>query len=183
MARQIGIVLCRVAAAVLVVQAIRAFGYTLPVLFFEVGEIEADLLAFGLLGLVPGLAAIGLWVFADKISSFATAGEIAELQQLLTGVDVIRLGTALIGIFLLIQGIISATAIEVGELARPNLGDDYRTMIDRHKAEVMGMRASFVTQIALAIALILGRDRLGELFGKARTAGVDTRAPATRGEN
>lgn len=174
-AHQIGVVLCRVGAAVLTVQAIRSFGYALPGLLFGGEGFTIEILAFFLLSGVPGLAAIGLWVFADRISSVADQVETEEPQQPLAGVDLVRIGTALIGIYVLVLGVISAANVEVATLARPDLDDSYQTMLDEHDARMIGLRISYLVQIVIGLALVFGRERISEMFAKAKYAGVDTK--------
>ena len=174
-ARQIGVVLCRVGAAVLTVQAIRSLGYTIPGFIFDVDGFGTEALAFGLLSVVPGLAAIGLWVFAERISSVVNQPDTTESQQPLTGVDLVRIGTALIGIYVLIMGVISGTSVEVGNLARPDLDTEFQSMMDQHYARLTGYRVSYLAQIVIGAALILGRDRISAVLAKAKYAGVDTR--------
>jgi len=172
-ARQIGVVLCRVGAAVLTVQAIRSLGYTLPALVFGADGFGIQMLGFGLLSFVPGLSAIGLWIYADKISGVLDQSETTESEHPLTGVDLIRIGTALIGIYILVLGVISGVGTEVGELARPDLGPEFASRVDEHNARVIGHRASYLAHIVIGLSLLLGRERLSAILTKAKYAGVD----------
>jgi len=174
-ARQIGVVLCRVGAAVLTVQAIRSLGYSLPGLVFGVNDFGIEMLVFGLMSVVPGLSAIGLWVFADRISSVVDRFETTESQQPLTGVDLVRIGTALIGMCVLVLGIISGVNVEVANLARPDLGAEFQSMLDETKARMIGLRASYLAQIVIGLVLLLGRERISVMLAKAKYAGVDTK--------
>lgn len=174
-ARQVGVVLCRVGAAVLTVQAIRSLGYSIPGLVFGVEDFGIEAWTFGLLSVVPGLAAIGLWVFAERISDVVDQFDSAEPQQPLTGVDLVRIGTALIGIYVLIMGVISGTTVEVGNLARPDLDAEFQSMIDEDRARFIGYRASYLVQIVIGVALVMGRDRISAMLAKAKYAGVDTK--------
>jgi hypothetical protein len=174
LAHQIGVVLCRVGAAVLTVQAIRSFGYALPGLLFGGNSFAIEGLAFGMMSIAPGLVAVGLWVYADRISGFVNQPEATEQQHPLTGVDLVRLGTALIGICLLLLGVIYATAVEAGNLARADIGVEYQSMLDQHNARMVGERASYLVQILIGIALLLGKERISALLVRAKYAGVDT---------
>lgn len=174
-ARQIGVVLCRVGAAVLTVQAIRSLGYSLPGLVFGTNDFGIEMLVFGLMSVVPGLSAIGLWVFADRISSVVDQFETIEFQQPLTGVDLVRIGTALIGMCVLVLGIISGTSVEVANFARPDLGAEFQSMLDENKARIIGLRASYLAQVVIGLALFLGRERISAMLAKAKYAGVDTK--------
>ena len=174
-AHQIGVVLCRVGAAVLTVQAIRSFGYALPGLVFGAEGFTTEVLAFFLLSGVPGFAAIGLWIFADRISNVADQAETKQSQQPLAGVDLVRIGTALIGMYVVILGIISAANIEVATLARPDPAEGLQTMLGEHDARMTGLRVSYFLQIAIGLALVFGRERISEMLAKAKYAGVDTK--------
>ncbi len=174
LARQIGIVLCRVGAAILVVQAIRSLGYSLPGIIFAYGNVDSEILGLILLGFVPGLAAIGLWVFADRICNIQIASERDEAPSSLNGVDIIRVGTILIGVYVVIAGATSGVNTEVINLMRPDLGGEYQSMIEEQVARTIGDRASYIAQILLGVALILGRDRISAFFMSAKHAAVDT---------
>ena len=173
-ARQIGIVLCRVGAAVLAVEAVRSLGYTLPSLFYGDNLVLSNGIALSLLTVLPGLAAIGLWVFAERISSFADAVESSASPEPLTGVDLVRIGTALIGMYLAISAVIYGVNIEVANLARPDLGAERQTMMDEQAARILGMRASYAVQLTTGLALLIGRNRISTMLAKAKYAGVDT---------
>jgi hypothetical protein len=174
-ARQIGIVLCRVGAAVLTVQAIRSLGYSLPGLLFGDREFWSEMVAFSFLGAAPGLAAIGLWVFADRISSLSDPFEVTESPKPLSGLDIVRIGTTLIGVYVLVMGITTGANVEVLNLVRPDLGSEYQSTIDEQTARTIGSRASYFVQILLGLALIIGRERLSIMLVKVKYAGVKTR--------
>lgn len=172
-ARQIGVVLCRVGAAVLTVQAIRSLGYSLPSLIFATNEFTSEAIALSLLTVAPGLVAIGLWVFADRISNVVDPTESSNTAQPLAGVDLVRIGTALIGIYLLVSAVIYGVSVEVANMARPDLGVEHQPMIDEQVARTFGYRASYLAQLVFGLALLIGRDRISVLLAKAKYAGVD----------
>ena len=173
-ARQVGIVLCRVGAAVLTVQAIRSLGYTLPSFVYGDNQFSSEVIALSLLTVLPGLAAIGLWVFAERICSVVVSVESSANPEPLTGIDLVRIGTALIGMYLAISAVIYGVNIEVTNLARPDLGAERQTMMDEHAARIIGMRASYVVQLTIGLALLIGRNRISTMLAKAKYAGVDT---------
>lgn len=171
-ARQIGIVLCRVGAAVLTVQAVRSLGYTLPGLIYGNNQFSSEAIAFSLLTILPGLAAIGLWVFADRICSIVDPIDSTATLEPLTGVDLVRIGTALIGMYLAISAVIYGINIEVANLARPDLGAERQVMMDEHAARIIGIRASYIAQLTFGLALLIGRNRISIMLAKAKYAGV-----------
>lgn len=173
-ARQIGIVLCRVAAAVLTVQAVRSAGYVLPALVARDAEVSSGIVAFALLSVAPGLVAIGLWVFADRISNLIEPLEDANDSQPLSGVDLVRIGTALIGMYLVISAFTYGVSIEVTNLARPKMGDEHRSMMNEHAARTMGNRASYLAELLLGIGLLMGRNKISIMLARARMWGRTT---------
>jgi hypothetical protein len=174
-AQQIGIVLCRVGAAVLTVQAIRSLGFVLPGLFFNDGEFWPEIVTFSLLGAIPGLAAVGLWVFADRISNVSDQSEVTESPTPLNGLEIVRIGTTLIGICFLVMGITTAANVEVLSLLAPDLGSEFQSQIDVQQARTIGSRVSYAVQILLGLALVFGRERLSNMLVKIKHAGVNTR--------
>ncbi|MGI9220435.1 MAG: hypothetical protein ACR2QS_05300 [Woeseiaceae bacterium] len=174
-AHQIGVVLCRVGAAILTVQAIRSLGYSLPGLFLNEQQFLPEMLVFSLMGIVPGLAAIGLWVLADRISTVPDQGEAMETQANTSSFDILRIGMTLLGIYLLIMGLIEAARIEAVQFALRDMDIDHRSMMHAQSAQTFGERTSYVLQLLFGSALILGRDRFSMFFVKAKNAGVDTR--------
>ena len=154
-------------------QAVRSLGYTLPGLFYGDNRFSSEVIAISLLTVLPGLAAIGLWVFADRICNLVDSVESSATPEPLTGVDLVRIGTALIGMYLAISAVIYGINIEVANLARPDLGADRQTMMDEHAARVIGIRASYVAQLTIGLALLVGRNRISIMLAKAKYAGVD----------
>lgn len=174
-AQQIGIVLCRVGAAVLTVQAIRSFGYVLPALLFNDGEFWPELMTFSLVGAVPGFAAVGLWIFAERISNVSDKSKVIESSAPLNGSELIRIGTTLIGICFLVMGITTAAGIEARSLLAPDLGSEFQSRIDAQVASTMASRVSYTVEILLGLALVLGRDRLSTMLVRVKHAGVRSR--------
>lgn len=170
-AHQIGVVLCRVGAAVLTVQAISSLGYSLPGLFLNDHQFLPETLLFALMGAVPGLAAIGLWVFADRISAVPVQGANADTAATIDGPVVLRIGMTLLGIYFLVMGLIEAARIEAVQFALRDMDGEHQSMLD---ARTLGDRIAYATQLLFGLVLIVGRDYLSALFVKARHAGVDT---------
>ena len=175
MAYQIGVVLCRVAAVVLTVQVIRSTGYWLPTLFYGGSETALDWLAFALLATVPGFAAVGLWVFADRICKIDSDSE--DRSEPANTIDFLRVGLALLGVYLLIDGILIGVSTETQWIAlldvQRNFGDEHQSRIAESLARMTSQRITYLVQIVLGIALIAGKERLLRLFKNARYAGID----------
>lgn len=172
MVTRIGIVLCRVAAAVLIVQTIRSLGYTIPALFNGLGEFGADVLLFLVMTFVPGLAAIGLWIFAERIC--ALPGRVASESEAIPSrsIDFLLIGTSLIGLYLVISGLLDGVNIEVTHWYKSDLGDEYKAMLDKERARIIGYRASYIAQIILGAAMIVGKAQVSRFLLRARSAGT-----------
>ena len=146
----------------------------MPALVMSDAEVSSDIIAFSLLSVAPGLVAIGLWVFADRISNVFDPVEDSRDGQPLSGVDLVRIGTALIGMVLVITAFTEGVSIEVTQLARPELGDEHRSMMDEHAARTMGSRAAYLAELILGIGLLMGRNRISIMLAKARMLGRTT---------
>lgn len=169
-ARQIGIVLCRVGAAFLTVQAFAGFGQLLPALNYG-DEGPGYLVLFtGILMIGPGLVALLLWVYAERISTLADPIGPAEQQLPMTGVDIVRYGTALIGIYLLATGFNSAVFTEAGNLFRQDSGSQQLPVISHDYAYLWGRRVYYGARMLIGIALIMGRDGIAACIARARYA-------------
>lgn len=170
LANQIGIVMCRVGAAVLIVQTITSLGQLLPGMIFAYGEFHPEILTLGLVVFVPGLTAIGLWVFADRISGGPITAEDSEVAMPLTSVDMIRVGTTLVGITMIATGIIAGVGIEVSDALRQSLGEEYQAMAVSQSSSTSGARASYVVQLFLGVLLVVGRKRMSASLERAKYA-------------
>jgi len=173
-ANRIGIVLCRVGAAVLIVQAVRSLGYTIPGLYTSFGDFGANALLFLLMTFVPSLAAIGLWVFADRICATPNYVDTDSEAEPIRSIDFVLIGTALIGLYLVISGIIQGLNIEVAQWFKSNLGDEFKAMLDQERARVIAIRVSYVAQIALGTILIVGKSQISRFLLRVRYIGTGT---------
>lgn len=172
-ARQIGIVLCRVGAAFLMVQAIRALGFSLPGLLFGFNDASLQVVVLLVLSVIPMLAALGLWLFADRISAVIEPIETPAEGMLLAGVDLVRIGTALIGIYLAASAVSYGLSVEASNLVTPEFGDIEQSFTDAHAAAIVGHRTSYISQLIIGLALLVGRHRIAAMLARAKYAGVD----------
>lgn len=175
MARQVSFVVCRVGAVLLWAFTFNTIGYAIPGVFLGPGNSLSDALIFLSTAAVPGLVGVVLWVFAEKISgAVVNYDETADAVSPLSDIDILRTGTALIGVYVIVSGTISAANVEVANLAMPDIGREFRELIDQNSARMMGRRAGYLAEIFLGVALFFGRERLASLYARARRAGVDT---------
>ena len=171
-AYRIGIVLCRVGAAVLTVQAIRSLGTTLPALVGGYGETDTQIWLLSLYSVVPGLVAIGLWVFADRIARIPDKGDVAQDADSFREIDFVGAGTALIGLTVAVLGLISEVRLEVLNWLQPDLDGGYRGVLDRQTAGMIASRVANIFQVLLGVGLVLGRKGVAAFLTTARFAGL-----------
>ena len=112
---------------------------------------------------------IGLWVFADRISGLAEPIGTTGYSSPLTGVDLVRIGTALLGMYLVITAITYGISMEVGYLARPDAGFENPSITEEMAAQITGYRASYLAKLAFGIALLIGRHRISLLLARSHT--------------
>ncbi|MEM7432864.1 MAG: hypothetical protein AAF351_13145 [Pseudomonadota bacterium] len=163
----LGIVLCRVGAAVLAVQAISYLGYLSPGLFL--GEWNGELMTFLAVSVVPALAAVMLWRFAPKICDVAGFSDNSGTDVDLSGATLIAVGTALIGVWVLAEALIFAAGVEVQNYWRYQPDPD---QLDPLGSQLAGNRASYVLRIVFGLLLLFGKDSIAALIQKARRVGV-----------
>ena len=172
-AKQIGIVLCRLAAAVLLVQSIQNLGYVLPSALSQYGEIRFEFSVYVLLNLTPALVAICLWVFADRISTVPGEAGRSRVEAGFVAAQVLRVGTTLIGVYLVATAIIAAAGIEFSDWIQRNISGDMPRSMSGYVAHLIGGRASYIVQLLIGIVLVLGRNQIAALVTASKYAGVN----------
>lgn len=171
-AYRIGIVLCRVGAAVLTVQAIRSLAYPLAGLVTSGGEADAQIWLLSLYSAVPGLVAIGLWIFADRIARIPDRAEVVQDTDSCGEVDFVGAGTAMIGLTIAVLGLISEADLEIMNWLQPDLDPGYEGILDPQAARTIASRIANILQIILGVGLILGRKGIAALLTTVRYAGI-----------
>ena len=169
-ATRIGIIACRVGAAVLTVRAISGLGNIIPAFFVGPSNISAVAIGLMVVTVVPGLSAILLWVFAERICQVGSSEQGATERPRLERDEFIQIGTALLGLYLLVTGLISAASIEIAYLARPE-DSTFRSGAD-YAAQVLGWRVGYVLEILFGVVLFLGQDKVFHLLRRARRIGT-----------
>lgn len=157
---QIGIVICRIGAVLLVMQSIRTLSF-----FFRIGDgTDSNLLRasapYLLSGIAPLLAGIAIWVFAEKICRLGPTDRSDEAQTGIRRSELIAAGTFLLGIYVAVFGVANLMHFEtltilqgesISELSESTL------QLDRHR---IAMRVGQGVQILAGVALIgFGRSR------------------------
>lgn len=172
-AHQIGVVICRVAAAILAVQAIRAIGFALPAMFADPETILSSLLPVTVLGFFPGLVAVALWLFAERIVGVPKDEAPSPGTVSIDETELVRAGTLLIGVYLLVTGAILGLSVEITDLMAPEL-PELEHANRRYEVQRIATRITYVLEMLFGISLIVGRRRLARFATKLRRTGADT---------
>jgi len=172
-ATRIGIIACRVGAAVLTVKAISGLGNIIPALFFDSpSKLSAVTIGFMVVTVIPGLSAILLWVYAERICQVPSL-EGGASDHLSQGSDeLIQIGTALLGLYLMVTGLISAASIEIAYLARPETDESTMRSSMDYAARILGWRVAYVLEVVFGAVLFLGKERVVELLNRVRRVGT-----------
>ncbi len=169
-AQTIGIVMVRLFSIYLVMAAIQSLSYVVPALFsFAAGSTSTlgKLAAVGSvtfwIGLtsiaLPAVCAWWLWRNAERVVPDGTAVDKADSNAS----DLMLVGVSLIGLYLLVWGVINFVRVEAG-----------MAMNDRFlKDSAILQRVPYITQILIAIPMLLGRRRLADLLIRAKFAGTN----------
>ncbi len=170
-AQQIGIVICRVAAAILIVQTIRAFGFVVPALFTSPDTIVSSLLGFAALGLIPGLIAVALWFYAERIVGVPREGAGAPHDVKIDETELVRAGTLLIGLYLVITGTVLGLSVEMTDLIMPEW-PNMESASRRYATQRLSTRVTYVLEILFGVVLMFGRHQLAQFATRLRRAGT-----------
>lgn len=157
----IGFVICRVGAVLVAVSAIGGLGFVIEPMLD--GSIDLGyLLKLALMLLAPFIVAIFLWAYADQISHIPFAAPRSSSIGDFDSEELVRIGTHLIGIYVLSFGVISMFGTESLALAQSSIFKDSETIRESVSARTISSRVSYAAQITLGVALILrGKGRLG----------------------
>ena len=176
-AKQIGIVICRAAAVILLVQAVRSFGFVMPLFFDEHADFEVSHLFSVLATLSPGLIAVFLWVFAERIATIPGQVDSESPAAPMTQADLIGVGTLVIGLYVVVMALFSTIQSELSAYLMRDLAERYADAdsagaLDRRIAELRAVRITNFVELLLGAFLIVGRTSIARVLTKARYAGT-----------
>lgn len=171
----IGVVLCRLAAVLLFVQALENLGLWFPAAAGSPVDDAGMAVIVVLVILAPAIAGTVIWVFAERIVRLRQNAVPVEAGAMSAGAaELIAAGTLLIGVYAATFGLVDAVRIEVGIWAQTAVGGGPFGSSREDWIHRLQPRAGYAAQIALGSALILGSERLAGLLRKLRYAGRDT---------
>jgi hypothetical protein len=108
----IGVVICRVGAVLLFIQAANQLGMVVPTLANFGDELNSFLLWLLLMLGAPFGAGLALWFGAERICSVVPDSLSFKLSDRLTAADLLTVGIVLLGLHTLFYGVISAAYTE-----------------------------------------------------------------------
>ena len=157
----IGFVICRVGAVLVAVSAIGGLGLAIEPMLD--GSLDLGyLIRFALMLLAPFIVAILLWSYADQISHIPFAAPRPSIMGDFDPEELVRIGTQLIGIYVLSFGVISMFGTESLALAQSSIFKDSETIRESMSSRTISGRVTYAVQIILGVALILrGKRRIG----------------------
>ena len=108
----LGIVLCRVGAVLLFVQGTKSLQFVLPALM-DYGSIDRSVIIIFLATLLPAIAGIVLWMFAERICRLNLESADIEIRSSLEALDLVSIGTLLLGLYAVFYGVVGALSAEL----------------------------------------------------------------------
>lgn len=156
--RDIGVVICRVGAVLLLAQAIQAGAYTLNAFEQSGLGISTFLTSASMVLAGPILGALGLWFFAQRICSFgashtngAQSTEAPDFEKS----DLVSAGTYLLGVYVLVYAIVDVVQIAAMSMY-PRLHADTAAVVDDvSNSHDFARHVGNGAQMLLGIALII----------------------------
>ena len=165
----IGVVICKVAAVVLFVQAANQLGMVVPQLASYGSELDSFFLWFLLMLGAPLGAGLVLWFGAERISNAIPDSLSFKLSDTLTATDLLTVGIFLLGLHAVFYGFVSAAFTE-SSIWLPSGSLSPSADLDAWNSP---RRVRYAIQIALGLALILGRNNLVAIATRIRRTGTD----------
>ncbi len=177
LAKQIGIVICRIAAVVLILQVVRSMGIVLPGYFQGYGHIGLSDMLTLFVTFTPGFVAVVLWIFAERISTGPGGGGESVAEQRMSETDIIGVGTLIIGLYVVVMAFFSVVSTELAvytlrDMFERNQGNELTFDIGRELARLNAARITNVVELVVGMALIVGRGSIARFLAKARRAGT-----------
>jgi hypothetical protein len=167
-----GIVLCRLAAILLFVRGIENLGYMMPMaLATSTGSWQAGFSSV-IAGFVPLIAGLLVWRSAATICNMQNVDVDPHLAEQPNSQQLIAIGTFLVGLYVLLFGIVSATTVETSIWAQAVLNENTTFPKGSVWIRQLPSRIPYILQIVLGIGLILGRSTIAKFFDKVRYAGT-----------
>lgn len=153
--RNIGIVICRVGAVLLAVQAIQGIAFTIETFQQSALEVPGFFKTAAMVSVAPIVGAIVLWFFAGQICATGTGSDDAVDDLSVDKADIVAAGTYLVGIYVLVFAIVDAVQVAALSLY-PRLNAETAGLVDNvPNPSGFSRQAANVAQFFLGIALIL----------------------------
>ncbi len=154
----IGIVVCRVGAVLLFVQALQG-GVTIFTNFALYPEISGQMspvfVSLSIMIAGPAIAGILLWIYAESICEVPGTPPEHSLDKALGRRELVAIGTYLIGIYAVVFGIVHALEWESYFQIGPAILPEFEGFTDGSGARAVSKRIAYSGQIVLGVVLII----------------------------
>lgn len=168
----LGIVICRVGAVLLFVQGAEGLQFVLPALLEFHGNPAVSLSWLVLATGIPVGAGLALWFLAERICRARIESARIEISSSLDALDLVGIGTLLIGVYALLFGFVGAVSAEAAIWGQKLQQQDHPRIQGSAAWSYASMRVSYAAQILLGLLLIAGRQRLARLLLGIRFLGT-----------
>ena len=159
----LNVVLCRIGAVLLFVQAAENVGVVVPQAMIFSGSFNAATAYMSLLLATPLIGGFALWIYGGRLAWNGTKVSTAAASSA-PGFDLVAAGTYVLGLYVVLIGITSMTYTELTLLSQKNHTRSDPSIITQH----MAVRDSYSMQIALGVLLVIGRRFFARVFPVTR---------------
>ena len=171
---RIDIVLVKLGAVFIVVYALQNLAYYISFLMGAEEYIQIAAVVFCLVFLLPAAFSWALWKFPATITgAFYNKAESPEESDAESRSTLV-IGVTLIGLYTLVFGIIDLVYFEAHRYAELKLVMDANFPEYPILPQTVAGRVTNIVQVILGGILIYGRNGIGVLLRKVRTAGIKT---------
>lgn len=166
----VSFVLVRLAAAFLFVrgvQGLSSYSYLLTA--------DKQFAAFAIVTLMfsvvlPIVIAIILWAHPEKVTGAQITT--AKSEDAVNAGVILMIGITLLGLYVFVYGVVDLFQIEASQMLRSQVAANLGLPNEAVDRQAIADRIMYLVQIALGLALILGRNGLSRLLMKARYGGL-----------
>ena len=155
----LNVVLCRVGAVILFVQAAENVGVVIPQALVFSGSFNTTMLYMSLLLATPILGGAALWIYGGRLAHVRQDASL-DTDLAAQNVDLVAVGTFVLGLYVLLLGITSAAYAELMLLSE----SDHVRNNPHLSRQYMATRVSYLIQIGIGVLLVFGRRYIARLF-------------------
>ena len=155
----LNVVLCRIGAVILFVQAAENVGAVVPQMVMFSGSLNTATAYMGMMLATPLVGGILLWIYGGKLARKRKEPSMDSIHSVQSS-DLVIVGTFVLGLYALLLGITSAAYTELMLLSQ----SDHAANNPQISSQYFAMRVSYLIQIGMGVLLVLGRRFIGRVF-------------------